>query len=246
MNNFFDLYDAILSGVDSPDTVSATAVGEIWSLVSTECSTGIAMTTHLNSVAPMYTGFRGMSLRDAAQALKSWNFTEASLGMAAVNAFYNTEERLEALGAYEPFENYCTEGIDFNGKTVALIGHMHGPQGMREKAKQVYILERSPQDGDYPDSACDFILPQCDIVLITGSTLINKTLPHLLELCRNSYTILTGPSVPMCPALLDMGLDRIAGMIVTKRDEMYSHCINCIHGSPYSMGTTFLLTRDNR
>ena len=42
------------------------------------------------------------------------------------------------------------------------------------------ILERDPVLGDYPDSACEYILPEQDYVFITGMTLVNKTLPHLL------------------------------------------------------------------
>ena len=40
---------------------------------------------------------------------------------------------------------------------------------------------------------------------MTASPLVNKTLPHLLELSKDAYTILAGPSCPMCPQLLDFG-----------------------------------------
>lgn len=91
------------------------------------------------------------------------------------------------------------------------------PPGTLDAAKQVYILERHPKPGDYPDSACEYLLPECDTVLITGSSMVNKTLPRLLELCKNAYVILTGPTVPLCPALLDFGIDRLAGMVVTDK-----------------------------
>lgn len=151
------------------------------------------------------------------EALKSWNSTEASLAMAAVNAFYNTEERLSELHCSEPFENYCTRGIDFRGKTVGIVGHMHGTDEMRRDAEKIFILEREPRGGDYPDPACDYLLPQCDIVLITGSAITNKTLPHILDLCRSAYTILVGPSVPMCPELFGFGIDRLSGLVITDR-----------------------------
>jgi len=105
----------------------------------------------------------------------------------------------------------------------------------------VYIIERVPKAGDYPDAACDWILPRCDLVIITGSSLINKTLPHLLSLCEDATTILTGPSVPMCPALLDFGIDRLAGMVVTDRQAMAEHVRLGRHGSPYGCGQAFLI-----
>ena len=120
---------------------------------------------------------------------------------------------------------------------------MHGPKGLRDKARAVYTLERSPQEGDYPDSACDLILPQCDLVLITGSSLTNKTLPHLLELCKNATVILTGPSVPLCPALLEFGIDRIAGMAITDRKGIRKRVEKGMRGSPYGEGIPFLLKK---
>jgi len=243
MNKYIKLYDALVDGVDANDVITTAAVGDYWSIISTGESSGIAMTTDITSIAPMLLSFKGQYLNDVANSVKSWNFIEASLGDAALNCYYNTKERLSRLNAYEPFERYCTAGLDFTGKTVGIIGHMNGTREMHELAKKIYVIERSPQEGDYPDSACDFILPLCDIVLITGSSIINKTLPHLLELCENSYTILTGPSVPMCPALLDFGLDRVAGMVVRDREEMYRHSISNTPGSPYSMGIPFLLSK---
>ena len=87
------------------------------------------------------------------------------------------------------------------------------------------------------------LLPQCDLVLITGSSIVNKTLPHLLELCENAYTILTGPSVPLCPDLLDLGIDRLAGMAVTDRPGINQHVMSGAMASPYAYGQSFLLKR---
>lgn len=241
---FFALYDAIIGGVDSEDKISLAGAGDFWTLAETGAALGLAMTTEGGYIPTGFPGgFEGLSLREAAEAVKSWNFSDAAFGLAACNAFYNTAERLEGLSAYEPFENYCTQGLDFRGKTVGMIGHLNGPAHLREQAKEVYIIEKHPRPGDYPDSACDFLLPKCDVVLITGSSLVNKTLPHLLELCENAYVILTGPSVPMCPALLDFGIDRLAGMVVSNRDAMRNKALDSVPGSPYPFGTSFLLKR---
>lgn len=240
---FFRLYEAIAAGVESEEIIRRTAAAALWSMVATDSATGIAMSTPCESIAPMYETYEGLTLKDAAKAVGSWNLTEASLALAAANAYYNTIERMEALRAREPYDNYCTAGLDFEGKTVGLIGHLRGPEDMHKKARKVYILERNPQPGDYPDAACDFILPQCDIVLITGSSIINKTLPHLLELCRDAYTILTGPSVPLCPELLDLGIDRIAGMAVADREGMRRHVLENAYTTPYLYGESFMMCR---
>lgn len=240
--NYLALYDALIGGVTSSAPVTAAVGGDCWAMVETADSAGLGMMTEGASIPPLYPdGFAGLPLREAAKAAAGWNLREASFGLAAANAFYNTPERMAKLGCYEPIKNYPTVGLDLAGMTVGLVGHMHGPPELWARARQVYILERAPKPGDYPDSACDWFLPRCDLVLITGSTLINKTLPHLLALCEHAYTILLGPSVPMCPALLDFGIDRLAGMVVTDREGMAEHVRQSVHGSPYKYGQSFLI-----
>lgn len=241
--DFFQIYEAIAEGVDSDELIHCSHRGGIWSMAESREHTGIALSTPGESIAPMLGAFEGLSLREAARAVGSWNLKEASLAMAAANCHYNRLERMENLRAFEPYDNYCTAGLDFEGKTVGLVGHLLGPEDMYKNAKQLCIIERQPQPGDYPDSACDWILPQCDIVLITGSSIINKTLPHLLELCEDAYTILTGPTVPLCPALLELGIDRLAGMAVTDRAGMARHVRENAMSNPYAYGESFLLKK---
>ena len=240
---FLELYNALAAGVKSSEQIEYACSGERWALVETASSSGMAMFTSGSSIAPMFPAMEGLTLKEAAEAVKSWNLEEASLGLAAANAFYNTPARLEALGASVSTDVFYTDGIDLRDRTVGIIGHMNGPRGLREQARAVYTLERAPQEGDYPDSACDWILPQCDLVLMTGSTITNKTLPHLLELCGQATVILTGPSVPLCPVLLDFGVDRIAGMAITDRAAIRARVEQGLHGSPYGAGTPFILDK---
>ena len=93
-------------------------------------------------------------------------------------------------------------------------------------------------------SACDELLPRCGTVIITACTLVNKTLPHLLELCRDAYTILVGPSCPMCPELLEHGIDRLAGLVITDRAGMTAQINSARRATPYPMGKPFLLKKN--
>ena len=245
MTDFFELYDALTEGISSDAVVADTLMGECWTAVETNRHFGMAMTTPVDTAPRMLDrDYCGISLKELATAAKSWNLSEAGFGMAAVNAFYNTPAKLEQLGAYEPFDNYCTDGVDLKNKRIGVIGHLNMPSSVYDQAKEVLILERNPRPGDYPDSACDFLLPQCDVVIMTASTLVNKTLPHLLELSRNAYTILAGPSCPMCPQLLDFGIDRIAGLVITDVPGMKNKIRREISGPPYNMGKPFLLSKE--
>ena len=245
MRDFFEVYDGLIQGIAPGPAVTGTLAGQCWTAVETAEHFGMAMTTPVATAPRMLAGvYTGMELRALAEAAKSWNLEEAGFGMAAVNAYYNTQERLEALGAYEPFENYCTQGLDLRGKHIGVVGHLNMPRSVYNQAASVRILERSPREGDLPDSACDWLIPQCDVVIITASTLVNKTLPHLLELSQNAYTILAGPSCPLCPRLLEFGIDRIAGLVITDRAGMKQKIVNEISGPPYPMGKPFLLSKE--
>lgn len=247
MKDFFAIYDALLAGLD--ETARSARVTRAvsrarWAMAESGEHIGIAMADGTDTVAAQHPGgLEGLTLADAAAAMKSWNLREAGMGLAAANAYYNTPERIRALDCAEPYENYCTAGLRFDGATVGVIGHMGLTPEIHGAARKVYVIERCPRPGDYPDAACEYILPQCDYVFITGSALVNKTLPRLIELSRGAYTILTGPSVPLCPALLDLGIDRIAGMAVRDGAAMRAHVLSDAHGSPYGMGEPFLLKR---
>lgn len=245
MADFFELYDALLEGIEAEDKISDVMMGQCWTAVETENHFGMAMTTPVDTVPRMLcASYPGMPLRELAAAAKSWNLTEAGFGMAAMNAFYNTPERLQQLNAFEPFDNYCTDGLDLRDKHIGVVGHLNMPGSVYEQAASVRILERNPRQGDYPDSACDWLIPQCDVVIMTASTLVNKTLPHLLDLSKNAYTILAGPSCPMCPELLKFGIDRIAGLVITDVEGMKEKIRKEISGPPYPMGKPFLLTKE--
>ena len=232
------LYDTILRSLPETPGISSVYGGEIWTMAETmDGRIGLAMTTDGSTVPPMFSA-------PCPEAVKSWNLPEASGGMAVINACCNTPSRLAVLGCEEPYENYCTDGLDFCGKTVGIIGHMNMPGDTLRLAKDVFILERHPQPGDYPDSACEYLLPKCDVVLITGSSLVNKTLPRLLELSRNACTIVTGPTVPMCPELLGCGIDRLAGLVITDPQGIRDHVKLSRFGPPYPYGKTFLLKGD--
>ena len=213
-------YDLLRAGLDPALTVSRVVHGVSWTAaVLSDGRTGVAMHTEGESFPRLLPNLEGQPLTEAGRALLSWNMEEASEAHAAVNAFYNHP----GCAAVRPGAA-ALDGIDLTGKTVGFVGHLPGHSGITEEllrpAKQIYILEKEPKPGDYPDSACEFLLPLCDLVVITGSAAINKTLPRLLELCREKRVILTGPTVTCCPALLDLGIDRLNGRIITDPEPM--------------------------
>ena len=236
-----EYYDILINGMNAGLTVTRIVRSVAW--IGAELSNGsfgIAMNTECGSIERSFETLVGLDAKTAAQAVRSWNFDEASEGMAVINAYYNSPERMNKLGLNVEYSRSCTAGIDTEGKTIALIGHLKLRKEELQGAKQVYIIERDPREGDYPDSACEYILPECDIVIITGSAAINKTMPRLIELSKNAVTIVIGPSVPMCPELTELGIDRLSGMITTDKAGLIEW-MNETRGNPYPFGETFMI-----
>lgn len=160
--------------------------------------------------------------------------------MAVINACCNTSERLTALSAMVSCETLCTDGMDLRGLTVGMIGRMRRTAEGLKAAKKVYIFELAPKEGDLPASEEDRLLPECDIVIVTGTSIINHTIEHILELAQGARVILLGPSVPLLPALRDFGAERLSGLCVTRQAEFLDWNRDGA-GSPMAFGESFLL-----
>ena len=215
-------YDILQSALPDNVFVKRLVHGISWTAaVLSDGSVGVAMHTHTpgETVPRMYGSLIGLSLNQAGHAMLSWNMEEASEAFAAVNAFYNNP----ACGFLKP-EAKTLDGIDLRDRTVGMVGMMLGHSNMTAEdflcAKHLYIIDREEKTGAMPDSASEYYLPQCDLVIITGSAAINKTMPHLLELSRNAEVILTGPSVSCCPALRDLFVHRLGGCVITEKEEV--------------------------
>ena len=237
-----EYYELLLSPLPEDLVVRQLVHGVSWTAaVLSDESVGVAMHTAGDSVPRMFDSLVGRPLSEAGRAVLSWNMEEASEALAAVNAFYNRPD-----SPYADPESRTLDGIDLRGRTVGMVGKMIGHSNMTEESfaavKRLYIMDREEKPGAMPDSAAEFYLPLCDLVIITGSAAINKTLPRLLELSRNAQVILTGPSVSCCPALLSLGIDRLHGRLITRPEEMLRVIVEK-RSSVNAYSASFLLDR---
>ncbi len=146
-----------------------------------------------------------------AEYAKSSNPLEASIGVATINSMLEVDQsRCRELDAFELLEE---QG---QGKKVAIVGHFPFVGRLRGIASQLWVIERTPWEGELPESEAAQVIPQADVVAITGSALINQTLEELLTLCSpHSFTLILGPSTPLSPILFDYGADALSGIVVT-------------------------------
>ena len=148
---------------------------------------------------------------ELAEYLRSWNMIEAGVGLAAVNSLISPRGKKLNVNDF-----LLENGI---GKKIAMIGHFPVADELRKCADELWVIEKQPKKGDMPDTASEHFVPKADIVVITSSAIINKSIERLLELSQG-FTIVLGPGTPMSDVLFDYGVDMIAGVKVVDEEMM--------------------------
>jgi len=152
---------------------------------------------------------------ELAEYAKSESLLEASIGMAAINSLIDIDE--SKCIEKNAFEIILEKG---QGKNVAIVGHFPWIPKLREKVKNLWVLEQRLREGDLPAKEADRVLPQCDVVGITGTSFINHTVEGLLNLCKNAYVVLVGPTSPLSSVLFEYGIDAICGSKIIDPDKL--------------------------
>jgi uncharacterized protein (DUF4213/DUF364 family) len=146
---------------------------------------------------------------------RSKSLLEASIGMAALNSLVEIEE--SRCVEKNAFDLLVEKG---SGKNVGVVGHFPWIPRLKERAGNLWVLEKRLREGDLPAQEAGRILPGCDAVGITGTSFINHTLEELLRLCERAYVVLVGPTSPLSPVLLDHGIDAICGTKVVDPERV--------------------------
>jgi uncharacterized protein (DUF4213/DUF364 family) len=152
---------------------------------------------------------------ELAEYARSESLLEASIGMATINSLIDIDE--SKCVEKNAFEIILEKG---RGKNVAVVGHFPWIPKLKGRNKNLWVLEQRLREGDLPAKEADQILPQCDVVGITGTSFINHTLEGLLTLCKGAYVLLIGPTSPLSPILFDYGIDAICGSKIIDPDQL--------------------------
>lgn len=151
---------------------------------------------------------------ELAQLAHSQSILEASVGMATINSLLQIDET--ACIELNAAELIVEKG---KGKRIAVVGHFPFIPRLRKYSKDVWVIEKNPKAGDFGEAEADHLIPQANVVAITGTALTNHTLDHLLELCSpRAYVILLGDTAPLSPILFDYGVDALCGTKVVDSD----------------------------
>jgi uncharacterized protein len=172
----------------------------------------------------------GRRAADLAGEALSGHGIRRAVGIATVNALadccwqrrpHPEVELCAGIDAFEATEIRKGDNVVVVGAFVPFL------KELKRRGQPFLVLEQDPATlkADElpffrPAEQAPEILPEVDVVLITGSTLVNNTLEHLLALVRPETRVtVVGPTVGMLPdAFLARGADILGCVRITAPD----------------------------
>ncbi len=197
-------------------------IGAHWSIVAFDLrgalhaglasNLGSSESHHYGGHAPVRDAGKLLT-RDAlalAGLVNSESAAEVSVGFAAINALLDVDPA--ACVEVNAADILIEQGA---GRAMAVVGHFPFVPDLREQVKELWVLELNPHAGDFPADQAPIILPQADVVALTGTSLLNHTFEGLMALCRpDAYVVILGGTTPLSPALFEFGVDAVAGTLL--------------------------------
>jgi uncharacterized protein (DUF4213/DUF364 family) len=152
----------------------------------------------------------GRSARDLAMWLLGDDWLEAGIGMASLNSLLEIDhDKLHETNAKHLIAERAA------GKNLMVVGHFPFVNTIRLGVRNLWVMEKHPGRDCLSEEEGYELLPEADVVAITGSSLINHTFERIISNCKSgSFKIMLGPSTPLTPLLFDYGLDALGGTLV--------------------------------
>jgi hypothetical protein len=211
--------DSIIGRSDFLRTIENTRVkqltiGPYWILVDAEQGAGLVATSQnqmSNELTNYYLDkFDKKSLYDLALLVKSRDPIERAIGCATINANTN---RYELKVNQENGLHLSTA----EEQKIVVVGRF---PNLEKKLPTAIVLERNPGPLDLPEEEAVNVIPDCTQLIITASTWVNGSLHNLLKLVEKAHVSLIGPGTPLSPIFKQYGINKLAGFIVHKPQEL--------------------------
>ncbi|MBN1134059.1 MAG: hypothetical protein JXA38_03940 [Methanosarcinaceae archaeon] len=167
----------------------------------------------------------GTTVAEGLKLSLSNNILDAAVGVAVINAASQMVFELRP-------EKYIFSSVDVldlirNEDKVSMIGYFKPliPK-ILEKTENFHVVEKKNVFDErvkiVPEEMSTTVLPESDIIIISGSTLVNKTIDDLLKYKGNARdVVLLGPTASMVPQpLFERGVTAVMGVKINDVDKM--------------------------
>jgi uncharacterized protein (DUF4213/DUF364 family) len=192
---------------------------------------------------PLSGRLKGRTAAEYLEYVFDRNILKRTLGIAALNALSTLYWQLKPPTdytiqyGYNAFDDVDPRRYDYSVVVGALVPMLKklisADADFAVMEMDSRTLKGRELDHYLPPSEADQCVPKADLMVITGVTVLNDTLPGLLEKRKpGAEIIVTGPTVSMLPdAFFKRGVTSLGGIVVTKADELLD--LLCEGGSGY-------------
>ncbi len=169
----------------------------------------------------------------AGWALQGKNVVTTAMGLAVLNSVAEFDKLEQDNGSQGVDASFSAEIKP--GDKVAIIGQI-GPliASFKNKVPNLFIFERGEDvaGGVYPESAQPELLPECQVIFISSTSIINGTLENLLKYCTKARdVVMVGSSTPLYPeAFSGSGVTVLSGTrwLPSNREDIFTGISQCI------------------
>ncbi|MCK5686738.1 DUF364 domain-containing protein [bacterium] len=165
---------------------------------------------------------RGMPLKDLImEFMKTEDDLKRGVAIAALNSYYNLLGKLSDKTDGDPISL-----LELTKNDVVGMAGFFGPfvPKIIDSAKHLHIVEKKRLDPMNHVSIHkeSHILEKCSVVILTATSIINRTIDNLLYHCHNARKVLlVGPSAPLITSLFeDTPVNLLSGMIIKDGNEV--------------------------
>lgn len=179
-------------------------------LASVTCCTG----ENEEQDAATFEAAEGLA-RKKAEAVLSDDPLEIASGLATLNALVAApSSSLVELDA----AHWLAEHAE--GRRLAVVGRFPFLDSeLRSRVQDLWVFELAPREGEHGEDDIPLLLPRADVVAITASSLVNRSLDGLLAAVRpGAKVMLLGPSTPLSPLVFELGISVASGIEVLDPD----------------------------
>ena len=151
--------------------------------------------------------------------LKDSNCLKSAIGLATINAVLNNKQEILNVG------NILGTTAVAPSDTIGMVGMVKPVfEALESVTRNIYVFEENVMKcGDiYYENSISIRLPECNVVFIKATCIMNHTLDKVLLYCKNAREVcIIGPSTPLCPAVFHRyGVSLLAGSIVKNADSI--------------------------
>ena len=213
------LYDSLIENMQEDIKINDLVIGTEFAMVISDCGAGISRVLNdkrfpfENKIKP------NMKLKDLAKSIKSWNFVEASLGLAAINAFYNSNQPRENL-VLEKIKHPFVSIIDQDDRVAVVDAVLENKENI-QKSYDADFFNRKMEDGDYIITAFEYLVDEYDSIYLGGNLIINKHIMKIAGDSKGKKSVLCDISTPLSLDFKKVGIDEIGGFIIDDIDKCF-------------------------